>query len=70
MNTNESCLTFIAYALALALIFGGTFVYNYFQCHSKAKTQGLECSWRPIQGCMVKMQDGTWMDYDRLRYME
>lgn len=70
MNTNESCLTFIAYALALALIFGGTFVYKYFQCHSKAKTQGLECSWGPIQGCMVKMQDGTWMDYDRLRYME
>lgn len=43
---------------------------GYLGCHSKAEKQGMECSWGPIQGCMVKMPDGSWMDYDRLRYME
>ena len=41
-----------------------------YTCHTKAEKQGLECEWGPIQGCMVKMPSGNWMDYDRLRYME
>ena len=43
---------------------------DYYTCHSKAEKQGLECEWGPLQGCMVKMPSGNWMDYDRLRYME
>ena len=39
-------------------------------CSTKATKQGMECSWGPIQGCMVKMPDGKWMDYDRLRYLD
>ena len=62
----EGCLSFI---LIIALIFG-CFVYNYFECHSKAEKQGYECSWGPLQGCMVKQKDGSWIDYDRLRIME
>lgn len=42
----------------------------YMTCHSKAEKQGLECDWGPLQGCMVKLPSGKWMDYDRLRYME
>ncbi len=39
-------------------------------CSSKAAKQGMECSWGPLQGCMVRMPDGSWIDYDRLRYMD
>ena len=52
--------------LAIAADFG----YEYIVCHSKAEKQGFECSWAPIQGCMVKQANGTWVDYDRLRIME
>ena len=31
--------------------------------------QEMECSYNPLQGCMVKV-DGKWLDYDRLRVME
>lgn len=55
--------------MVAALIALGTLL-SYSECHSKSAMQGMECSWGPIQGCMVKMKDGTWMDYDRLRYME
>ena len=41
----------------------------YFECHAKAKAQGLECEWGILQGCMVKV-DGKWIDYDRLRIMD
>ncbi len=41
----------------------------YFECHTKAEKQGMECSWGIIQGCMVKI-DGKWIDYDRLRIMD
>lgn len=35
----------------------------------KASMQGFECSYSPLQGCMVKV-DGNWIDYDRLRVIE
>ena len=35
--------------------------WSYSECHSKAAMQGMECSWGPIQGCMVKMKDGSWI---------
>lgn len=49
------------------LVFAG--LRPYFECHTKAEKQGLECSWGIIQGCMVKI-DGKWIDYDRLRIMD
>lgn len=59
-----------ATALMVAAIIALGVGWSYSKCHSRAAMQGMECSWGPLQGCMVKMKDGTWMDYDRLRYME
>jgi len=70
MSKNDPILEFFVSVLILVLLLCGGIVFKYIQCHAKAEKQGMECSWGPIQGCMVKMQDGTWMDYNRLRYME
>ena len=59
------CLaTVIIIVLAVALVCGE----SYLGCKKKAKMQGMECSWGPFQGCMVKTEKG-WIDYERLRYM-
>ena len=55
--------------LFISLVICVALGFSYMECHSKAEKQGMECSWGPIQGCMVKMPDGSWMDYERLRYM-
>ena len=59
------CLDII---LTIVIVFGLVYGDNYFQCKNKAEKQGMECSWGPFQGCMVKTEKG-WIDYERLRYM-
>lgn len=50
-------------------IIAGALLWPYYECHTKAEKQGLECSWGIIQGCMIKI-DGKWVDYDRFRIMD
>lgn len=69
-NADEGCLSSIISLIAIVLMLFGACVFNSCQCHSKAEKQGYECSWGPIQGCMIKQKDGTWIDYDRLRIMD
>ena len=69
-NSKEGCLTLLIYVFIIAALVGVSLVIKNYKCHSKAEMQGYECSWSPIQGCMVKQKDGTWIDYDRLRIME
>lgn len=69
-DSEEGCLTILIYVLIIAALVGCSLVIKNYKCHSKAEMQGYECSWGPIQGCMVKQKDGTWIDYDRLRIME
>jgi hypothetical protein len=65
-NETAGCLSWI-----LTVIIVVVFVYacDYITCKSKSEKQGMECSWGPIQGCMVKAENG-WMDYERLRYIK
>lgn len=44
--------------------------FNAYKCKSKATMQEMEWSYGPIQGCMVKQENGKWIDYDRLRYTD
>ena len=46
------------------------FLGSYLTCRNKAAMQEMEWSYGPIQGCMVKQENGKWIDYDRLRYMD
>lgn len=69
-NLEEGCLSAIVSLVLLILIIAVGALFNYFECHSKAEKQGYECSWGPIQGCMIKQKDGTWIDYDRLCIMD
>jgi len=68
-NNQKTCFTLFLYSFLLAVIFGGLCVIGYVKCHAKASKQGLECSYMPLQGCMVKI-DGKWIDYERLRITE
>lgn len=68
-ESEASCLTIILSMLLIAALLGGSLILKNYKCHTKAEMQGFECSWGPFQGCMVKQKDGTWIDYERLRYM-
>ena len=65
----DSFFAFWFYVVFLGVALGGYLVFDYNQCHTKAKMQGYECEWGPVQGCMVKV-DGKWVDYDKWRVME
>lgn len=38
-----------------------------YECHIKAKSLGFECSWGPVQGCIVTLPDGTKVPLDQYR---
>lgn len=62
----------IAIIVVICLVIFSVFSigFNAYQCRTKAVIQELEWSYGPIQGCMVKQENGKWIDYDRLRYMD
>lgn len=55
--------------IAIAIVAGMTCTFKLASCHIKASKQELECSYNPLQGCMVKI-NGKWIDYSRLRLIE
>ena len=69
-DSTEGCLTFLICVFLIAALVCGSLVISNYMCHAKAEKQGYVCSWGPMQGCMVRQKDGTWIDYDRLRIME
>ena len=69
-DSEEGCLTLLIYIFLIAALVCCSLVISNYKCHTKAEKQGYVCSWGPMQGCMVKQKDGTWIDYDRLRIME
>lgn len=68
-DTATGCISIICSIIFIIALLGGSLIFKSYKCHSKAEMQGLECSWGILQGCMVKQKDGTWIDYERLRYM-
>ena len=69
MNDDELV---IAILIVVSLVIFSTFTigFNTYKCRTKAVMQELEWSYGPIQGCMVKQENGKWIDYDRLRYTD
>ena len=69
MNSDEWIITIL---IVVGLVIFSTFTigFNTYKCRTKAVMQGLDWSYGPIQGCMVKQENGKWIDYDRLRYMD
>lgn len=69
MNNDEWIITIL---IVVGLVIFSTFTigFNTYKCRTKAIMQELEWSYGPIQGCMVKQENGKWIDYDRLRYMD
>lgn len=69
MNDDEWIITIL---IVVGLVIFSTFTigFNTYKCRTKAIIQELDWSYGPIQGCMVKQENGKWIDYDRLRYMD
>ena len=69
MNDDEWIITIL---IVVGLVIFSTFTigFNTYKCRTKAVIQELDWSYGPIQGCMVKQENGKWIDYDRLRYMD
>jgi len=69
MNNDEWIITIL---IVVGLVIFSTFTigFNTYKCRTKAVMQELDWSYGPIQGCMVKQENGKWIDYDRLRYMD
>ena len=66
----DDLLILICAGIILLCFLGCAVGFNTYKCRTKAVMQELEWSYGPIQGCMVKQQNGKWIDYDRLRYTE
>ena len=69
MNNDELVIT-IVMIICLIIFSVFTIGFNTYKCRTKAVMQELEWSYGPIQGCMGKQENGKWIDYDRLRYMD
>ena len=65
---NDDTIGCLALVITIVLILVVAGVGDYISCKNKTEKQGMECSWGPFQGCMVKTEKG-WIDYARLRYM-
>ena len=70
MNNEDKFMTAIASIVLSIIVALAVLVFNSYECSTKANIQGLEWSYGPIQGCMVRERNGKWIDYNRLRYME
>lgn len=68
--TRDEFVIAIVMVVCLAVFYAFVIGLNTYQCKTKATIQELEWSYGPIQGCMVKQQNGKWIDYDHLRYTE
>lgn len=68
--TSDEFVIAIAMVVCLAVFSAFAIGLNTFICKTKATMQELEWSYGPIQGCMVKQENGKWIDYDHLRYMD
>lgn len=53
MNDDEWVIA-IVMVVCLAIFSAFAIGYNAYTCRTKAKIQGLEWSYGPVQGCMVK----------------
>lgn len=69
-SNGTGCLELIITMVLIVILAIFGLGLKYYKCTTKAEKQGYECSWGPIQGCMVKQKDGSWIDYDRLRIMD
>lgn len=70
MSDDESWF-FLGFVVVCLILFGfATIGFKAYQCKTKATIQEMEWSYGPIQGCMVKQENGKWIDYDRLRYTD
>ena len=70
---NDTIEWIIGFIVAVLIIFGcyyGMYKLQEYKCYTKATMQEMEYSYGIFQGCMVKQENGKWIDYNRLRYME
>ena len=65
---NDDTIGCLALVITIVVVLAGAGIWDYISCKNKSEKQGMECSWGPFQGCMVKTEKG-WIDYERLRYM-
>ena len=42
-------------------------IFSSWSCGARWKHSGVNTSWGPIQGCLVKMPSGRWVPDDRVR---
>ena len=65
---------FVIVILVLTVIFTPLFSLAYYmskiECEEKAEKQELVYEFGFFQGCMIKQQNGKWIDYDKYRIVE
>lgn len=55
------------YALMLAVVLIGGWMWEDMSCSSRWGRSGLDTSYGPIQGCLVQVPDGRWVPSDNVR---
>lgn len=55
--------------LVLALVLFAGMGWESYSCDSRGSQMGLETSWYPSTGCLIKVK-GSWIDIDHYRVMQ
>ncbi len=58
---------FIMVVFPAAVLIGGAMWLDSASCESRWKGSGMQTSWGPLQGCLVKRKDGTWVPDKMMR---
>jgi hypothetical protein len=69
-NRGSAELEIFIWFILFVLFLGGSALFNYLGCKSQWERSGLQCDWRPIQGCMVQLPDGRWLPSSKIREID
>lgn len=64
----------VLYMVAMAVVcIGGpltlAYCYDSAVCHIKARAMGKDCTWGPLQGCMIQV-NGAWVPLEAYRTVD
>jgi hypothetical protein len=60
-DTNYNILAALAGVALCTIIFGLVAWFKSAQCSAQWVDSGMAHRWGPVQGCMVRRNDGTWI---------
>lgn len=69
-GVSDEGVTLVLGLVVLLIILGVVCAVASLSCKARWEGSGLQSSWGPMQGCLVRLPDGRWIPDDRLREID